>query len=116
MRPEPDTPCFRLSDVAAEEVLLVNGRYALDRPSVLDVEGRQVVFAEGSACLDNSCCGGLDLRYLIVVGEQAGLAGEGWLKPIADDNFARRVRSALARFTDIETVNFYVAPAGSGDP
>lgn len=92
----------------------MNGRYSLDRSSVLAIEGRPVVFAEGSACMDNSCCGALELRYLIVFGERADPSGDEWLKPIAPADFARRVEIALSKFTGVDTVNYYVAPGGTG--
>ena len=105
---------FLLTEWQGHRVELVNGVYDLGQAVIQQVLGREVVYAVGQACLDNSCCGGLDLSYALVYGERVGSVdgNEGpWrMRTLDEPALMEVVRKELVLCLGVATVNFYSAP------
>jgi hypothetical protein len=105
---------LNLTERLGHRVELINGVYNLGEIATRQVGAREIVYAVGQACLDNSCCGGLDLSYALVYGERVGSAdGEegAWrIRTLDEPALMELVRNELVRCWGVATVNFYSAP------
>ena len=51
-----------------KEVRSISGGYELEREEIIELDGREVLYAVGSAVVDSSCCGAWGCRYALVPG------------------------------------------------
>ena len=92
---------------------LVNGSYTLTALKSLTLEGTNLLYCLGEATLDNSCCGLTNSSYALVLGEliETRTTSSGpvsTMKPIRDSVMERKIRTAIQKVEQLETVNFYL--------
>ncbi len=50
------------------EVRSISGTYSLEKEDIIEVKGKEILYAVGTALLDTSCCGPWGCRYVLVPG------------------------------------------------
>ncbi len=50
------------------EVRSISGFYELDEEGVIEIDGRQILYAMGNAAVDSACCGSYGCRFAVVPG------------------------------------------------
>ncbi len=51
-----------------KEIRSISGGYELDGEGILDMDGREVLYAVGNAVVDSACCGAYGCRFAVVPG------------------------------------------------
>lgn len=103
---------YTLHTRLGEPVEFVNGGYAIERLVTVQVRGRDILYGEASACLDNSCCGQMTVCYPIIFGEQAGVDADGHprVRTIDDAAEAEAIQHELERMLGAQTSVWSSAP------
>lgn len=98
-----------------KEIRSISGGYELEREEIIDLDGRQVVYAVGNAMVDSSCCGVWGCRYALVPGYvirwKHRTTPEGTpvsdVQPIEDEQARKRLTKLLESKETINQVRFW---------
>ena len=96
-------------------VEFISGWYALESEGLIEVNGRQVLYALGTSVVDSSCCGIWGCQYGLVLGYVRKYKGRKnaqgmWvsdIEPIEDEEIRRTITAELNQRELITMVQFY---------
>ncbi len=98
-----------------KEVRSISGGYELEREGIIQLEGKEIVYAVGNAMVDSSCCGTWGCRYALVPGyvvrwkyrqNDEGIPVSE-VEPIADEEVKKRLTKRLYAQEAITQVRFW---------
>jgi hypothetical protein len=98
-----------------EEVRTISGWYMLERDGIIEIDGKEILFAVGNAAVDSSCCGSWGCYYAVVPGyvvdwkykkNDKGLAVSA-VEPVRDDGAKQRISALLEHRERVDQVCFW---------
>jgi hypothetical protein len=97
------------------DIRSIAGGYELEEESVLELDGREVLYALGHGVIDTACCGVGGCRYALVAGYLTKLKvrqnDQGlWVsevEPIEDENSRREVTRLISEKEQVNQVQFW---------
>lgn len=112
-RPETAAKTVPFRHPSAEPVESVSGHYTVDEEAIMSLDGRDILYFLGYACLDTSCCGPYGDRFALVAGEVVGHRANAedaplsHVTPLTEPEDQDRLRAWLGDHHDVRDVRFW---------
>jgi hypothetical protein len=97
-----------------EEVRSITGNYVVIKEEIINISGREIIYAVGFASFDSSCCGTGGCSYAFVPGFIESLHEKtdangcpiSIVSPIKDDKIRKKITKILISLENVGQVNF----------